>query len=61
MGLVEILNPECDKKKTVKFYVTTLLQQFLVNSTGQSMMSLDNATLLDDEAMLIEEGNQNSG
>ncbi len=49
MGLVEILNPECEKK-TVKFYVTTLLQQFLVSSTGQSMMSLDNTTLLDDEA-----------
>ena len=40
MGLVEILDSSEDKK-TAKFYVTTLLQQFLVSSTGQQMVSLD--------------------
>lgn len=36
IGLIEIL-PQKKEKKFIKFYVTTLLQQFLASSTGQAM------------------------
>jgi Transcription factor Tfb2 len=42
LGLVEIFPPDPDDKRA-KFYVTSLLQQFLMSSTGQQQHGIQSS------------------